>query len=154
MHASSHHDFDPGFRFLRFPAGLVGAGESAVVYLHGAGERGDDLALITRFGLPAMLYEGRAATNCAVFCPQLEEGQVWQPSRVARFVESVRKTCHSVSLLGFSLGASGVCSLIAERGSVGEFAMAIAGQRMAKFSELCRLTVNSLVLPQQYSGGG
>lgn len=26
--------------------------------------------------------------------------------------------------------------------------------RMAKFGELCRLTVNSLVLPQQYSGGG
>ncbi len=46
-----------------------------------------------------------------------------------------------------------VVSFSCQIGTVRERALALES-RMAKFGELCRLTVNSLVLPQQYSGGG
>ena len=128
MYASAHHDHEAGFRFLSFPAAVVSANEAAIVYLHGAGERGHDLSSIMRYGLPAMLSEQRAITNCTVFCPQLEADQVWQPEKVARFIRFVRATSKSVSLLGFSLGGSGVCNLVATHGPVVEFAMAMAGQ--------------------------
>jgi len=128
MEVTAEYDPQGGFRFLKFGASGQTHSASAVVYLHGAGERGNDLSLVTRFGLPAMLTEVRAVTNCTVFCPQLAEGEVWQPDRVASFIHTVGAPYESVSLIGFSLGASGVCSFTAAHGAIATFAMAIAGQ--------------------------
>jgi hypothetical protein len=128
MRPSIHHDISSGFRFLRFGASDQARGTSAVIYLHGAGERGNDLSIVTRFGLPAMLAEGRAVANCDVFCPQLPEDDVWQPEKVAAFIRSVGPAFKNVALVGFSLGASGVCTLLAAYGAIVPFAMAIAGQ--------------------------
>ena len=128
MEITAGHYPQGKFRYLQFGLSSKSRAESAIVYLHGAGERGKELSLVTRYGLPAMLAEGRAVTNCDVVCPQLEEDAVWHPDRVAGFIEAVGAGYESVSLIGFSLGASGVCSLTAAHGAVVAFAMAIAGQ--------------------------
>jgi predicted esterase len=122
------HDPKSGFSYLTFGVPNQAHPASAVVFLHGSGERGSDLSLVTRYGLPAMLAEGRAITNCAVICPQLEEGGAWDADRVAGFLQVVAARYKSVSLIGFSLGGSGVCNVTAAYGAVVTFAMAIAGQ--------------------------
>lgn len=128
MQVTSHSDPGSSFRYLEFrPSGVV-ASSSLVVYLHGAGERGNDLSLVTRYGLPAMLEARRASVSCNVICPQLEDGASWEPGPLAAFIQKVGAPHQKVSLIGFSLGASGVCNLICEHGAVVELAMSIAGQ--------------------------
>jgi poly(3-hydroxybutyrate) depolymerase len=113
---------------LKFrPSGAVSS-SSLVVYLHGAGERGNDLSLVTRYGLPAMLKAGSASVNCNVICPQLEAGAPWEPGALAAFINKVGAPHQKVSLIGFSLGASGVCNLASEHGAVVALFVSIAGQ--------------------------
>jgi predicted peptidase len=47
-----------------------------IVFLHGRGERGTDLSLITRYGLPARLVQG-FALPAIVAAPQCPEGSDW-----------------------------------------------------------------------------
>lgn len=47
-----------------------------LVYLHGAGERGEDLTHLTRHGIPKMLSEGREF-EAIVLCPQCPAPFVW-----------------------------------------------------------------------------
>ena len=121
--------FGGDFRCLEFvPRGAVAPGR-AVIYLHGIGERGDDLSLVTPYGLPKLLSTGTAAANCPVVCPQLEAGQEWPTDRLASLVARVSHHYGgAVALIGYSLGGLGVCDLVAERGAVVSLAIAIAGR--------------------------
>lgn len=117
-----------GFQFLELRPLKGERSGAAIVYLHGSGERGRDLTLVTRYGLPAAISEGRAIANCPIFCPQLEAGAEWEPHRVAAFVRQVRQRHPEVALMGYSLGASGVCSVVAHIGPLAVVHIAIAGQ--------------------------
>jgi predicted esterase len=118
-----------GFQFLELSAPVDDdQSDVAIVYLHGSGERGNDLGLVIRFGLPAAVYEGRAWVSCPILCPQLETEAEWDAGRVATFLSSARKRFSSVVLIGYSLGASGVCHTVAQRGAVASLHIAIAGQ--------------------------
>lgn len=136
MQTTADFDTGSGFHFLKFDALDKARSDTAIVYLHGAGERGSDLSLLTRFGLPAMLAEGRASTHGAVYCPQLEENGTWSAERVVRFLRFVQAHHDSVVLIGYSLGASGVCNVVAEFGAVVPLAIAIAGQAPGQVSGL------------------
>ena len=62
-------EYAPQSRFCiqKFGASSQTSHASAIAYLHGAGERGNELLMVTRFGLPAMLAEGRAVTTCTAY---------------------------------------------------------------------------------------
>ncbi len=117
-----------GFRFLEYRPRETPEVEAVVVYLHGSGERGDDLSLVKRYGLPALLARSEVSVNCAVVCPQLEAGAEWGADRVARFIEATTQHPHKTVLIGYSLGGSGVCEVVSRRGPLVKLAVAIAGQ--------------------------
>lgn len=117
-----------GFRCVQFWPQGAAERTPAIVFLHGSGERGSDSSLVLRYGLPAMLNEGRALANCAVYCPQLEPDREWQPEEVAKLIDSLH-SCHTLLvLIGFSLGAKGICNFTAAYGAKVSCAIAIAGQ--------------------------
>ncbi len=47
-----------------------------LIYLHGAGERGDNIEHLYRHGIPKLIHEGKNI-NAIVLCPQCPEGYVW-----------------------------------------------------------------------------
>jgi predicted peptidase len=47
-----------------------------ILFLHGRGERGADLALVSRYGLPARLAQG-FALPAMIAAPQCPEGSDW-----------------------------------------------------------------------------
>lgn len=89
-----------------------GAGHPLIVFLHGAGERGDDLSLVLTQGLPRLLHEG-LDLPAVVVSPQLPDGQLWTRHlpAVRALVEQVA-TEHGVdrdriTATGLSLGGAG-----------------------------------------------
>ena len=116
------------FRYIEFAALASSANSRALIYLHGAGERGDDPSLVVRYGLPSLLAARVARTNCPVICPQLELDREWEPRRLAQFIAHVRERHSQVALLGYSLGGLGVCEVVGRYGPLAIPAIAIAGR--------------------------
>ena len=117
-----------GFRFIEFLARDTPVSDSVLIYLHGSGERGDDVSLVKRYGLPFLLARLEVSVNCSVLCPQLEAGAKWEADRIARFVEAAATKKQKTALIGYSLGASGVCEAVSRYGPLVDVAVAIAGQ--------------------------
>jgi predicted esterase len=92
------------------------------------GERGDDLTMVTRYGLPAALIGHRVSTNATVVCPQLESNAEWQPVHVQGLLSDLKTRYRCVSVVGFSLGGQGVCDVLGEYGAVADLHIAIAGR--------------------------
>lgn len=128
MRAVHRQAFGNGFRYIEFLPQIARARETVLIYLHGIGERGSDPNLVKCFGLPAMIDRRSVSTNCSVICPQLEREDHWPPQQVASFIEDLKQRVENVALVGYSLGASGVCSLISQYGKLVTLAVAIAGQ--------------------------
>jgi predicted esterase len=99
-----------------------------VLWLHGVGERGDDLSLVTMYGLPAALVGRRVITNATVVCPQLESNAEWQPARVHGLLSELKSRYRCATIVGFSLGGLGVCEVLSEYGAVADLHIAIAGR--------------------------
>jgi predicted esterase len=121
-----------GFRFIEFLKPETTLSCPVLIYLHGSGERGDDVSLVKRYGLPLLLARSEVSVNCSVLCPQLEAGAHWEADRVARFVEAVVTKTQKTALVGYSLGASGVCEAVSRYGPLADVAVAIAGQAPRK----------------------
>ena len=128
MNLSCGHEPRSDFRYLAFSELAQPHPVSAIVFLHGSGERGSDLSDVARYGLPAMLSQGRASTSGAVLCPQLEAGREWDPERVATFIRSIDDQYSTKVLMGFSLGGSGVCEVLSAVGAIVPLAIVIAGR--------------------------
>lgn len=114
------------FRLLHFSQALGASSTRCVVWLHGIGERGMDLSVVSKYGLPAALTENRVSVNADVICPQLEAGLAWSPRRIAKLLLELRKRYDAIALVGFSLGAVGVCELLASLGPHANLHIAIA----------------------------
>ncbi|MGL6013149.1 MAG: hypothetical protein ACRC0J_16860 [Shewanella oncorhynchi] len=71
--ASGYTGADPlsGFRYIEFRPATGHTPESAILYLHGSGERGESLSAVKHYGLPAMIARGSVTLNGAVICPLL-----------------------------------------------------------------------------------
>jgi len=81
-----------------------------LIFLHGAGERGDDLELVKIHG-PPKLIEAGVELPFIVASPQVEEGEWWSPSTVVWVLKDVEKRLRvdpdSVYLTGLSMGGYG-----------------------------------------------
>lgn len=83
-----------------------------IVFLHGSGERGDDLSLVKRYGAPRYLEDG-LRIPAFVVAPQCPAEQRWEMliddlERLVRgLVETLPVDPENVSLTGFSLGGFG-----------------------------------------------
>jgi predicted esterase len=118
--------FPGGFAGVEFAPDSLSRDGPVVVWLHGIGERGDDVNLILKYGLPAALAEKRVQINATVLCPQLEAGREWDSSRLGELMAHARCRSAQCALLGFSLGALGVCELLSDLGPQANLHIAIA----------------------------
>lgn len=89
-----------------------------LLFLHGAGERGDDLDRVRRHGPPRLLGEG-AAWPLVVVSPQCPAGETWWEHlrTLAALIDDVVAR-HGIDedrvlLTGLSLGGMGACRLAA-----------------------------------------
>ncbi len=104
---------------LHVPEGAPPAGGwPLVLFLHGSGERGRDVELLRRQGLPKRLDEG-LAFPALVLSPQCPEGDVW-PQHFPAMLHLIDAVIarhgadpNRVVATGLSLGGAGVCHLVA-----------------------------------------
>ncbi|MBW6456331.1 MAG: dienelactone hydrolase family protein [Trueperaceae bacterium] len=104
---------------LHLPAGVEARRDwPLIVFLHGSGERGDDLESLRRHGLPRRIEDG-LELPAVVLSPQCPDGQVWaqQYPAVMALVDDVMARVgidpDRVFLTGLSLGGAGVVHLAA-----------------------------------------
>jgi predicted peptidase len=123
--------------------GIKGGGTwPLLVFLHGAGERGDDLNLLKKHGPPKLIAAGKKF-QAIVVCPQVPTGEFWNPHGVKALVDEVRKSHRvddaSIYLTGISMGGFGTFDTIGAYPDL--FAAAIpicggAGINVVKFGPL------------------
>lgn len=99
---------------LYLPSGCADGREwPLVVYLHGAGERGSDVALVRRGGLPGLVDRGQHFDFILV-SPQCPADSRWEPDRVVKLIEHVSSSFRvdrsRVYLTGYSMGGFGTWS--------------------------------------------
>jgi len=106
--------------YLYLPRGIESRRDwPLILWLHGRSLRGDDLARLTSYGIPARLDNDRDFPFVVV-APQLPDGQSWTDTgRLADLVENVvgrypvdRDRVYAV---GYSMGAGGVWRLAVDR---------------------------------------
>jgi predicted peptidase len=119
--------------FLTLPEGYA-ADEAKkwplLVFLHGAGERGEDLNLLKKHGPPKLIAAGKRF-EAIVVSPQVPTGEFWNPHGVKALVDEVRKT-HRVDdtriyLTGISMGGFGTFDTIVAYPDVFAAAVPICG---------------------------
>ncbi len=99
--------------WLYLPPGYLASRQDwpLVVFLHGSGERGDDLARVTAHGLPKLAARG-ANYPFVLVSPQLPDGLRWEASvlhaMLACLRAGLRIDADRVTATGLSLGGYGV----------------------------------------------
>lgn len=83
-----------------------------LVFLHGSGERGTDLAKVRVHGPPKHIDNGSQRYPLILASPQLAEGQSWQPQRLQAMLRALQKDWaidpKRVYATGLSRGGAGV----------------------------------------------
>ncbi len=87
-----------------------------LLFLHGAGERGDDLELVKKHGPPKLIAEGKEFPFIVV-SPQCSEEVWWEPIELTALLDQVIKT-HKVDedriyVTGLSMGGFGTWRIAA-----------------------------------------
>lgn len=84
-----------------------------LLFLHGSGERGEDLTRVLSQGLPAQIAAD-LELPAIVVAPQLRSGESWHPQTVARVLDQVERDWRvdtgRVALTGLSMGGMGALS--------------------------------------------
>lgn len=87
-----------------------------LLFLHGAGERGDDLALVKKHGPPKLIEAGKQFPFLVV-SPQCPQGRWWEPMELAalldEIVEKYKVDKDRIYVTGLSMGGFGTWSLAA-----------------------------------------
>jgi predicted peptidase len=140
-----------GYKFLlTLPEGYEPAGAKKwplLIFLHGAGERGDNLELLKKHGPPKLVSAGRKF-EAIVVSPQVPAGEFWNAHGVKALVDTLKKQ-HRVDddrvyLTGISMGGFGTFDTLAQHPAV--FAAAIpicggAGINVLKFDTIRNLPI-------------
>ena len=87
-----------------------------VVFLHGSGERGDDLEMVKTHGPPRQAAEGQGLPFL-VLAPQCPEGQWWHTPSVLALVRHIaaeeKADLKRIHLTGLSMGGFGTWNAVA-----------------------------------------
>ncbi len=89
-----------------------------VVFLHGAGERGDDLELVKKHGPPKLIEQGKSLP-CIVVSPQCPRNRAWHTqvfeltALIDDIVEKYNVDEDRIYLTGLSMGGFGTWALAA-----------------------------------------
>lgn len=100
---------------LYLPEGYEPAGKPwpLVLFLHGSGERGADLAAVTRQGLPKVT--GGKSFPFILVAPQVPEGEIWSADILKALLDDLQTRLRvdpdRVYLTGLSMGAFGAWDL-------------------------------------------
>jgi predicted peptidase len=102
-----------------------------VLFLHGSGERGDDLEVVKKHGPPKIL-EAKPDFPAIVVSPQCPTDSRWNAHELAKLVDHLANT-HRIDrqrlyVTGLSMGGSGTWSLLAEYPSLFAAAAPICGR--------------------------
>lgn len=134
-----------------------------LVFLHGAGERGDDLNLLKKHGPPKLIAAGQKF-EAIVISPQVKSGEYWNPHGVKALVDVIKKSHrvddYRVYLTGISMGGFGTFDTITQYPTT--FAAAIpicggAGINVVKFGAIKDMPIwifhggKDPVVPVQFS---
>jgi predicted peptidase len=88
-----------------------------LLFLHGSGERGDDLELVKKHG-PPKLVQSQPDFQFVVISPQCPKDSRWNAAELAKLVEQAtnnyRIDKRRVYATGLSMGGSGTWALLAE----------------------------------------
>lgn len=101
------------------PAGKPPAeGWPVVLFLHGAGERGDDLELVKKWGPPLLLDKGEgrwADFGAIVVSPQCPAGERWRVNQLLALLDEIQQKHRAdedrVYVTGLSMGGFGTWAL-------------------------------------------
>ena len=97
------------YRYLLYVPKAYSAGPTQrwplLLFLHGSGERGDDLAKVKSHGPPKQL-DGRDGFPFVVISPQCPEGQRWQSDALAALLDDVAKRLRIDPDRGYVTGLS------------------------------------------------
>jgi predicted peptidase len=105
-----------------------------LLFLHAAGERGDDLELVKKHGPPKLLEqeEHQKSWPFITVSPQCPKDLRWNPAELANLIEHVANTQRvdrrRIYVTGLSMGGSGTWSLLAEKPGLFAAAMPICGK--------------------------
>jgi predicted peptidase len=87
-----------------------------LLFLHGAGERGDDLQLVKKHGPPKLIEAGKQFPFLVV-SPQCPQGRWWEPVELAalldEIVEKYKVDKDRICVTGLSMGGFGTWALAA-----------------------------------------
>ena len=87
-----------------------------MLFLHGAGERGDNLDLVKVHGPPKLIEEGKSFPFIVV-SPQCPRGHWWQPFELAALLDEIEQNYKvdpdRIYVTGLSMGGFGTWSLMA-----------------------------------------
>ena len=108
-----------GYRYLLYLPGAYAADPSRrwplLLFLHGSGERGDDLARVKANGPPKFLDE-RRGFPFVVVSPQCPEGERWSADALAALLDDVTRRFRidedRVVVTGLSMGGRGAWDLV------------------------------------------
>jgi predicted peptidase len=102
-----------------------------LLFLHGAGERGDDLARVEVHGPPKLVASTPALWGCVLVAPQCPDGEWWSTDALLALIEEVRATeridARRVYVSGLSMGGFGTFELVATRPDLFAAALPICG---------------------------
>lgn len=110
------------YRYLRYvPSGYRGDAQQRwplVLFLHGAGERGDDLRLVKKHGLPKLVEQG-TDFPFVMIAPQCPPGEWWNVVALEGLIDEVarreRIDRDRIYLTGISMGGFGTWALAIRR---------------------------------------
>jgi predicted peptidase len=121
---------------LHLPAGPAPAeGWPLLLFLHGAGERGDDLARVAVHGPPRLVATRPALWGCVLVAPQCPADGWWQSSTLVALLDEVTAALATeapidprrVHVTGLSMGGFGTFELLATHPQRFASALAICG---------------------------
>ncbi|MBQ8885867.1 MAG: prolyl oligopeptidase family serine peptidase [Clostridia bacterium] len=107
-----------------------------LVFLHGAGERGNELFVLKCHSIPK-IFDGDVDYEAIVVSPQCKAGKTWNsdPKQVVAFIEDMKQKYSvdedAVSITGISMGGFGTWQVIMDNPSLFAAAAPICGGGMA-----------------------
>jgi predicted peptidase len=113
-----------------------------VLFLHGAGERGDDLNLVKRNG-PPMLIEKGTNFPFILVSPQCPLGQRWDALELSTLLDDVEGNYHvdtnRIYVTGLSMGGEGTWKIILAEPNRFAAAAPVCGRTGSSYLDACKL---------------